>query len=80
MLIEAVGHWYMKAVNNTLSFITFSRRDVVVLLRVSERKVWSSKLYRNTAGIRQEGHPEVEVLRCSSTKSGSESSVVVDIH
>ena len=55
-------------------------RDVVVLLRALEQKLWSSKLYRNTAGIRQEGHPEVEVLRCSSTKSGSESSVVVDIH
>ena len=26
---------------------------------------------KNTAGIRQEGHPEFKVLRCSSTKCGS---------
>ena len=35
-------------------------------LRVSERKVWSSKLYTYTTGIRQEGHPEFKVLRCSN--------------
>ena len=40
-----------------------------------EQKVWSSKLYRNTAGIRQEGHPEFKVLPCSSKKSGSKASV-----
>ena len=27
-------------------------------LRALERKVWSSKLNRNTTGIRQEGHSE----------------------
>ena len=48
---------------------------VVVSLRASERKVWSSKLYRNTIGIRQEGHPEIKVLRCYSTKSDSKASV-----
>ena len=35
-----------------------SRCGIVVLLRASEQKVWSSKLYENAAGIRQEGHPE----------------------
>ena len=34
-------------------------------LRASERKVWSSKLYKYTSGIRQEGHPKFKVLRCS---------------
>ena len=52
-----------------------SRRGVAVSLRASEQKVWSSKLNRNTAGIRQEGHMEFKVLRCSSKKSGSKSSV-----
>ena len=52
-----------------------SRRDVVVLLRASEQKVWSSKLDRNTTGIRQEVYPEFKVLRCSSKKSGSKASV-----
>ena len=52
-----------------------SRRGLVVLLRASEQKVWSSKLYRNTAVVRQEGHREFKVLRCSSTKSGSKASV-----
>ena len=51
------------------------RRGVVELLRASEQKVWSSKLYRNTAGIRQEEHPEFKVLCCSSKKSGSKASV-----
>ena len=50
-------------------------RGVVVSLRASERKVWSSKLYRNTIGIRHEGHPKFEVLRCSSAQSGSKASV-----
>ena len=52
-----------------------SRRGVVVSLRALNRKIWSSKLYRNTTGIRQKGHPEFKVLRCSSTKSGSRVSV-----
>ena len=52
-----------------------SRRDVVVSLRASERKVWSSKLYRSITGIRQEGHPEFKMLFCSSTKSGSKAIV-----
>ena len=52
-----------------------SRHGVVELLRALEQKVWSSKLYRNTAGIRQEGHPEFKVPRCSSKKSGSKASV-----
>ena len=47
----------------------------MVVLRASEQKVWSSKLYRNTTGIRQEGHQEFKVLRCSSKKSGSKASV-----
>ena len=50
-------------------------RGVVVLLRVLEQKVLSSKLYRNTAGIRQEEHPEFKVLHCSSKKSDSKASV-----
>ena len=52
-----------------------SRSGVVVSLRASGRKVSSSKLYKNTTGIRQEGHPEFKVLRCSSRKSGSKASV-----
>ena len=52
-----------------------SRRAVVVSLRASERKVRSSELYRNTTGIRQEGHSEFKVLRYSSTKSGVKASV-----
>ena len=55
--------------------MNFSRRGIVVLLHASEQKVGSSKLYRNTAGIRQEGHPEFKVLLCSSKKSGSKASV-----
>ena len=51
------------------------KRGVEVLLQASERKVWSSKLYRNTGGIRQEGHRKFKVLRCSSTKSDSKVSV-----
>ena len=51
-----------------------SRCGVVVSLRASERKVWSLKFYRNTAGICQEGHQEFKVLRCSSTKSVSKAS------
>ena len=51
------------------------RRAVVVLLRASKRKLWSSKLYCNTAGIRREGHAEFKVLRCSSAKCGSKASV-----
>ena len=54
---------------------TGTRRRVVVLLLASERKLWSSKLYRNTAGIRQEEHSEFKVLCCSNTKSGSKASV-----
>ena len=38
------------------------RRGVVVWLRASERKLCSLKLYRNTAGICQEGHPEFKSL------------------
>ena len=52
-----------------------SHRGVLELLRAPEQKVWSSKLYRNTAGIRHGGHLEFEVLRCSSKKSGSKASV-----
>ena len=44
-------------------------------MRASERKVWRSKLYGNTTSIRQEGHAEFKVLRCSSTKSGSKANV-----
>ena len=47
----------------------------MVLLRASEQKVWSSKLYRSIAGIRQEGHPGFKVLRCSSKKSDSKASM-----
>ena len=49
-------------------------RGVVVLLRASEQKVWSSKLCGSTAGIRQEGHPKFKVLCCSSKKFGSKAS------
>ena len=52
-----------------------SRRGVVELLRASEQKVWCSELYRITAGVCEEGHPEFKVLRCSSKKSGSKASV-----
>ena len=52
-----------------------SRRGVVVLLRASEREVWSSKRFRNTSGMRLEGHPEFKVVRCSSTKSASKANV-----
>ena len=52
-----------------------NRRGAVVSLRASERKVWSSKLYKNTTGIRQKGRQEFKVLRYSSTKSGSKASV-----
>ena len=55
--------------------ISSSLRGVLVSLLASERKVWSSKLYSNTIGLRQKGHPEFTVLRCSSTKSGSKASV-----
>ena len=55
--------------------VEHSRCRVVVLLRASEQKVWSSKLYINTTGIRQEWHPEFKVLRCSSKKSGLKASV-----
>ena len=58
----------------SLKTIIYSR-GVVVSLRALERKLWSSKFCRNTTGIPQEGHPEFEVLRCSSTKSGSKASV-----
>ena len=47
----------------------------MVLLRTSERNTWSLKLYRDTAGIHQEGHPKFKVLHCSSTKSGLKASV-----
>ena len=50
---------------------------VVVSFRDLERKFCSSKLYKNTTGIRQEGHLLFKVLRCSSTKSDSKRSVVV---
>ena len=50
-------------------------RGEVVLLQASELKVWSSKLYKKTAGIRQDGHPKFKVLCRSSTKSGSKVSV-----
>ena len=53
----------------------WERRGVVVLLQALEQKVWSSKPYRSTAGICQEGHPEFKVLRCSSKKSGVKVSV-----
>ena len=48
---------------------------VVVLLRASEQMVWSSKLYRNIADARHEGHPEFKVLHCFSKKSGSKLNV-----
>ena len=57
-----------------------SRRDVVVSLWASQRKVWSLKLYGNNTGIRQEGHPELKVL-CSLVHIWFESKcVVVDKH
>ena len=46
-------------------------RGVVVLLQALERMVWSSKLYENTTGIRQEGHPELKKLHRPSKRSGS---------
>ena len=44
-------------------------KGVVVFLHASEQKVWSSKLYRKIAGIRQKGHPELKMLRYCSRKS-----------
>ena len=38
----------------------------MVLLRASKRKAGSSKLCKNTTGIRQKGHSEFKVLRCSN--------------
>ena len=52
-----------------------SCHGVVVLLQASEQTVWSSKRYRNIAGICQKGEPEFRMLYCSSKKSGSKASV-----
>ena len=53
---------------------------MVVLLQASERKVWSSKLYRNSAGIRQEGRPEFSATLLQHKVWFESECVVVDIH
>ena len=54
---------------------TSSLCGVVALLWALKQKVLSSKLYRSTTGIHQEGHLEFKLLRCSSKKSGLKTSV-----
>ena len=74
MVVEELV-WMCRASHSIRGMTKRKWGGVVVSLRASERKVWSSKLYENTTGIRQEGHPEFEVLRYSSTKSGSQAKV-----
>ena len=69
------GSNFILGTNSFHLTLIVSRRGVVVLLRASERKVWSLKLFQNTAGIRQKGHTEFNVRRCSNKKSGSKASV-----
>ena len=67
-------HLVTKSVEVTTTFTKIVQRKpfsrlLHVLLQALERKVWSSKFYKNSIGIRLEGHPKFKAPRYCGSKA-----------